>query len=172
MASGDPVGFITGIMPPATNPATPTIMVGTTSASAESVPLWLFGGGSSDSFLDFYGVLIGYDGGGLTVSPKWAGLASSGDVVWRAAIRRIADDAEDVDTTAHTYSYQSSGAVAAPSAIGEFSYDSITLTDGSQMDSLANNEFFIMRLQRNASDTGNDTMAAAAQLANATITET
>src|SRR5688572_24793914 len=127
MASGQVVGQIVNIQPPATSMATPGIRAGG-STPAEGVPLWNFDA-SSIEYLDFYGVLKNYAGGGLTVELKWAAAsATTGSVVWGIAMRRIADDAEDLDTS-HTYDYNNLTAAAAPSASGELSYDSGTFTD-------------------------------------------
>ena len=113
-----------------------------------------------------------YSGGGLTITIKWlADTATSGEVVWGAAIRRVADDAEDVDT-AHTYDYNTIGAGAtAPSASGEFGYDDITFTDGADMDSLAAGESAILRITRDTAD-GDDDMAGDACLVSVTVKET
>lgn len=114
-----------------------------------------------------------YDGGGLTVTIKWmATSATSGEVVWAAAIRRIADDAEDFDSTAHSYDYNSIGAGAtAPSASGEFGYDNITFTDGADMDSLAAGEIGILRISRDTAD-GDDDMSGDAELVSVIVKET
>lgn len=168
MASGDVVGIIHALMPPAANGATPDNRAGG-STPAENVPVWDFDA-ASDEHLDYYGVLEGYDGGGLTVKLKWAASsATGGSTVWDAAIRRIADDAEDIDG-AHTYVFNSVTATA-PSAAGELGYDTITFTDGADMDSLADGEAFILRIRRDA-DNGSDNMTGDAELFSVTVTET
>lgn len=168
MASGDIVGLIHSTSYPGSNPATPDIRAGG-STPAEAFPVYDFDAGTVE-YLDFIAVLSGYGGGGLTVSIKWAASsATSGNVVWQAAIRRIQDDAEDIDT-AHTYDFNSVTA-GAPTASGELSYDDITFTSGADMDSLANGEQFILRLSRNASS-GSDTMAGDAEFVSVIIKET
>lgn len=171
MASGDIVGIIHGISFPGSNPATPDVRVGG-SSPAESFPVYDFDA-ATDEMLDFHGVLKGYDGGGLTVEIKWAAsTATSGNVVWQGAFRRIADDAEDIDS-AHTYDYNNGGQDLAPSAAGELSYDDLTFADGADMDSLADGEEFIFRLRRDADSTAaTDDMAGDAELVSVIIRET
>lgn len=169
MASGQVVGQIVGIQPPATSMATPSIRAGG-STPAEGVQLWNFDA-SSIEYLDYQCVLKNYAGGGLTVELKWAAAsATTGSVVWGAAVRRAADDAEDLDTS-HTYDFNDASAAAAPSASGELSYDNVTFTNGADMDSLANNEAFILRVRRDPTN-GSDDMAGDAQLYSVTIRET
>ena len=168
MASGDVVGQIIDVQPPAASYATPDIRAGG-STPAENVPVWDFDA-ASDEYLDFYCVLNGYDGGGLTVSLKtMASSATSGNAIMAAAIRRVADDAEDVDGS-HSYAFNTV-TIAAPSASGEASYDDVTFTDGADMDSLADGELFILRILRDADDVG-DTMAGDLELVGLTIKET
>ena len=151
-------------MPPATVYATQDSITGA-STPAEAVPVLDFDGGSTDEHIDFYGVLPQhYAGGGLTLTFVWsASSATTGDVRWGAAFRRIVDDAEDLDSTAFTYDYNEGNDTTA-SAVGEVSYFNITFTDGADMDSLAAGEAFILRVRREASDTGNDTMSGDAEL--------
>ena len=44
------------------------------------------------------------------------------------AFRSFEDDTEDLDTTAHTYDYNTVNIATLPTAVGEVSYDSITFT--------------------------------------------
>ncbi len=171
MATGDVVGYIHSVSYPGANAATPDVRVGG-STPAESFPVHDFDA-TTDEMLDFHGVLNGYGGGGITAKVKWgASSATSGTAVWQGAFRRIADDAEDIDA-AHTYDYNGSGALTAPSAAGELSYDNITFTDGADMDSLADGEEFIFRLRRDADSTSaTDNMTGDAELVSVIITET
>lgn len=163
MASGDVVVMINEVMPPSTSFPQFAIRIGA-SSPAEQVPYWAFDA-AADEYLDFYCRLQGYAGGGLTFTLTWmAATATTGGVLWALAIRREADDAEDIDV-AQTYDYNEVRDVAA-SASGENSYFNITFTDGADMDTLANGEDFILRLRRRGSDntasTGDD-MAGDAQ---------
>lgn len=149
MASGDPVVQIVDVWPPATSAAGLTRIAGT-STPAEAANVWAFDQ-NADEFLDFLCVLRGYDGGGLTFAIKSSAAVATNNAIIGLAIRRIQDDAEDFDTTAHTYDFNEA-TVGAASAVGELTYDNITFTDGADMDSLAEGEMFILRLRRNADD--------------------
>jgi hypothetical protein len=154
MASGDIVGIITAIMGPATAMATPSAIAGA-STPAENVPVWDFDKGTDES-LDLYCVLgPGYAGGGLTIRLPWTAAVIANEATIGVAIRRIADDADDLDSTAHTYDFNFAD-VTAPSAAGEVVYDNITFTDGADMDSVAAGEMFIMRITRDANHANDD----------------
>lgn len=120
---------------------------------------------SADEYIDWLCRLHGYSSGGLTFKLFWsASSATSGNVVWSMGIRRLAAfiGSEDFDTTSHTY-LPNSIVVAAPSAVGELSYDTITFTNGADMDSWANSELAIVRLFRRATS-GADNMSGDAEL--------
>jgi len=134
---------------PATNYATQDILTGAASP-AELIPVTDFDGAGGTEYADFYGVLPAhYDGGGVTVTIVSSSGQSTNAYVWQGAFRAIPDDAEDLDTTAHTYDYNTV-TVTSPSAIGEVSYDNITFTDGADMDSLAAGQAFILRIKRDS----------------------
>ena len=151
MASGDTLIalFPQNVSPPATIYATHDTMAGT-STPAESIPLLDFDD-TTVEYADFYCFMPRHYAGttGITLTIVWSAAEAAADVVaWEAALRRVADDAEDLDTTAHTYVYNSSGDVTAPSVIGEVAYDPITFTDGADMDSVVAGEYFILRVKR------------------------
>lgn len=155
MASGDVVGHVLNSMPPAANFAPPDILAGA-STPAENIPNWKFDA-SADEHSDFYCFLEGYGGGGLTITLYWSAGSSTGghQVRWDAAIRRVADDAEDLDTTAHTYDFNGVSADV-PSAVGELGYDTIAFTSGTDMDDLVEGEYFIFRIRRDADHADDD----------------
>jgi hypothetical protein len=160
MASGDAVVQIIDVLPPTTLFATPDIRVGG-SSPFEAVTVWDFDA-SIIEYMDFKCRLQGYSGGGLTFTLPWsASSATIGDTRWGIAIRRINDDAEDIDT-AHTYDYNDIDDTTA-SASGEISYPTIAFTDGADMDSWADGEIAIVRVRRNATHI-NNTMAGDAEL--------
>jgi len=160
MPAGNIVGYINEIQPPKTDAATQDTRDGGSTPN-EVVHVWDFDA-AGDEYLDFKGVLNGYDGGGLKVRIHWmASVATSGDVRWGAAFRRIQDDAEDIDE-AHTYAFNYV-IDAAPSASGEFGVAEIDFTDGADMDSLLEGEPFILRVVRDA-DHGDDDMTGDAEL--------
>ena len=132
--------------------------------------VWAFDAATVE-YMDFLCLLRGYNGGGLTFTIAWsATTATTGNVVWSIGIRALVDDADDIDT-AHTYDYNDSAAVAAPSASGELSYDTITFTNGADMDSWTEGQLAIVRLRRFAS-TGTDTMTADAECWSISAVET
>ena len=113
-----------------------------------------------------------YATGGITLTVVWgADTATTGNVIWGAAFRDMPDDAEDIDTTAFSYDYNASAAVAAPSAVGENSYDNITFTNGADMDSVVAGNAFILRIRRDAANAG-DTMAGDSGLISLLMKET
>lgn len=161
MASGDIVGIIGDIVPPTTLGASFDARVDASSPVA-ALPVYDFDDTDAE-YLDFYCRLEGYASGGLTITVDWsATTATTGDVLWGAAIRRIADDAEDMDA-AHTFDYNNATADTAASASGERSRVTVTFTDGADMDSLATGEPFVLRLRRLPTDAA-DTMAGDAEL--------
>lgn len=171
MASGDTLLILPAqaATPPGTTAATFDVLVGA-ATPAESVPVLDFDD-STDEHTDFICEMPQhYAGGGLTCVIKYAAAAATNAVVWNLAIRRIADDAEDIDTTAHSYDYNAVTATVA-SAIGEVDYATITFTDGADMDSVAVGELFILRVRRDA-DNGSDTLSGDAMLISIEIKET
>jgi hypothetical protein len=159
VSAGKPVVSGWEEMPPATSYAQRTTITGA-ATPAEAVPVLAFDGGSSDEYMDFLCRLSeDYAGGGLTFKGQFSmASATSNNVRLGIAIRRLNDDAEDIDTTAHSYSFQEA-TVAVASAVGEPKYFTIAFTDGAQMDSWAAGELAIVRFRREASDTTNDTAA-------------
>jgi len=169
MASNDIVGIVYAVVPPATAYATPDARAGG-STPAESFPVWDFDD-TTQEHLDFHCVLSPtYGGGGLTIRIYWSATsATTNNCVWNAAIRRINDDAEDIDTS-QTYDYNAVTATTA-NVSGEVAYDEITFTSGADMDSLAAGEQFVLRIRRDASN-ASDNMTGDAELHAITIRET
>jgi hypothetical protein len=157
LASGDPVLQILGERPPRATPAYPVEIAGT-STPAERIIVWRFDDAAT-AYMDYLVALHGYDAGGLTIriAHGFTSGTPANAVRISAAIRRIPDDAEDLDTTAHTYDYNAATFTTA-SVQGEWAYDTITFTDGADMDSLANNEYGILRIRREPADAA-DTLA-------------
>jgi len=171
MASGNTLLVFTARdgVPTATSGAVHAILAGAASP-AEGIPYLSFDSAADES-ADFVGVLPRhYAGGGLTLTLHWASGATTGATVWNAAFRRIADDAEDINTTAHSYDYNAVTATTATAA-GEVDYAAITFTDGADMDSLAVGELFVLRIKRDA-DNGSDDMTGDAYLIAIEIKET
>lgn len=160
MAAGDSLFTLTPMSRsgPATAAAALDVIAGV-STPAESIPVLAYDA-ATDEHSDFVVMLpFTYSGNGLTFVIAWTSAsATSGTCRWEIAIRRFADDAEDLDTTAQTYDYNGVGATA-PSAAGEIVYDNITFTNGADMDSWAAGEWAVLRVKRDADGTnGTDDM--------------
>lgn len=170
MASGDVVGLLIQPIQPETSYATPDARLGGSSPK-EVLPVWDFDDTTAEYHDYLYYLADTYDGGGLTVVLPWSATsATTNAVVWRAAVRRFADDAEDIDVS-HTYDFNQASADTAASASGEPSYPTITFTDGADMDSLVAGEVFILRVGRLPTDAG-DTMTGDAELWTPIVKET
>lgn len=160
MASGDIVVQIQAVLFPNANAAAPINRVGG-STPAERVVLYAFDA-STIEYMDFLCYLNGYDGGGLTFTIVWSATSATTNVCrWGIGIRRLQDDAEDIDSS-QTYDYNDVDATTA-SVSGEQAYDTIAFTSGADMDSWADGEAAIVRLRRNASH-ANDNMTGDAEL--------
>lgn len=174
MASGDALfaADANAARQPATLYATRDIVIGT-STPGEYFPVLDFDA-TTQEYADFHGRMpTHYAGGGLTLLLQWSSSTVAGGtdgVTWGAAIRRFVDDGEDLDTTAHTYDYNTMNDDP-PSAIGEVTDASITFTSGADMDSLVAGEAFILRVTRVVGD-GGDTMTGDAELHGVYLTET
>lgn len=170
MASGD-ILFAFGArdgIPTATLGAAHGIRAGGSTPN-EGVPTLAFDDTTAE-YVDFFLEMPPhYAGGGVTLSLKWASGATSNATIWQAAFRRVNDDAVDVDTS-HSYAFNSVTATTA-SAAGEWDYCTITFTDGSDMDSVAAGDSFILRISRDATN-GSDNMTGDALLVSGSATET
>jgi len=173
MASGNTLLILTpeSHKPPATLYATLDVMVGT-STPAESILVLDFDD-TTQEYADFLCFMpANYSGGGITLTIVFSAAEAATDVVaWQAAFRRVADDAEDLDTTAHTYVYNEVIATA-PSAVGEVAYDDITFTDGADMDSVAAGEYFILRVTRDPTPSSGTDVTGDASLHAVIVKET
>lgn len=156
MASGDEVVAVISVGGPATLAAPLSIRAGG-STPAEQNKIFAFDA-ATIWYRDFHCELSpSYSGGGLTFRLKGsAASATTNEARMGLAIRRLADDAEDSDTS-HTYDFNYLD-ITAPSVAGELTYDEIAFTSGADMDSLAAGETFILRVTREATH-ANDDMA-------------
>lgn len=172
MASGNTLvvfGARDGV-PTATSGAAHAVFAGG-STPAGGIPVLDFDS-AADEYADFIAVLPrNYASGGLTLTLYWIASATTGTCRWGAAFRRVADDAEDLDTS-HSYDFNTTGASPA-SAAGEVKYTTITFSDGADMDSLAVGELFALRIFRDGDGTsGTDDMTGDARLVAIEIKET
>lgn len=166
MASGDVVGQILYAMPPATLSATPDVRPGG-STPAEQFVVWDFDA-AADEYMDYMIALNGYSGGGLTAVLPWSASTATGLTCQIGlAIRRVQDDAEDIDTS-HTYVFNTV-IDTAPSVSGEIAYPTIAFTAGADMDSWVDGEVAVARVRRYATL---DTMTGDMELWGIIIKET
>lgn len=148
MASGDSLFILSGASgtPPAANAASREILAGA-STPAEAFIRLAFDD-TTDEYWDWHLFMPeSYAGGGITITMETMAAAASGTYVFGLAFRIIADDADDLDTTSHTYDYNDSSAITAPTAIGETSQDNVTFTDGADMDSVGAGDSFVLRIR-------------------------
>lgn len=110
-----------------------------------------------------------YGGGGLTITLEYAASsATSGTIMWAAQIERIGDELLDLDSDSLAAANTSS-AETVPAAAGTAATNTITFTDGADMDSLAAGEFCRIAIFR---DVSGDNAAGDAELYGVKITET
>ena len=158
MASGDSLL----ILRPGNGVPTATASAGLTSIAGASSPAERFTVlGFDDTTVEHYDFPLtmpaSYGGGGITLKFKTGGAAASGNYVLSAAFRRIEDDTDDLDTTAHTYDYNDTSAITAPTAIGEVGYDDLTFANGTDMDSVVAGDMFVLRVRVNGGTIVGDT---------------
>jgi hypothetical protein len=103
----------------------------------------------------------GYGGGGLTVELHYAmTTATSGDIDWDAALERIGDQQQDLDSDGFAAA-KSVNNTTVPASAGLVDVVSIGFSDGAEMDSLAAGEAFRLRVTR---DAASDTATGDAEL--------
>ena len=116
-----------------------------------------YDGGSTDESAYFKFVATSYGSGNLTVTVYWyADTASSGNVVWGAAISAITPntDSQDIETDAFATANTQQDAHLGTTGQRLHSVD-ITV---SNLDSIAAGDHVFVHIYRDASDTVNDTM--------------
>lgn len=122
-----------------------------------------FDGGSTDETVYTTFRAASYGSGNLTLKLNWyADTASSGDVVWGAAIAAITPDTDSQDV--ETKSFATANTVT-DSHLGTTGQRLHTCTIViSNLDSLAADDLVALQIYRDASDTGTDTMTGDACL--------
>lgn len=115
-----------------------------------------FDPGATTEFIDFTGVMPGqYDGtSALEVVLHWSSDATSGNVKWDVAFKRVTDDGDDLDSI--TFATIQTVTSATASAAGELSYSVIDFTNA-QADGIQPNEVYFIRVERDSADAA-DTM--------------
>lgn len=127
---------------------------------------------AADEAIVFRGYLPGhYSGGGLTVKLYWmATSAVAGACRWQSAIER--DDGA-LDHDADGFATANSAGTTTSGTSGNTNTTTITHASGAEMDSLAANEPFRLKINRDADGTsGTDDMAGDAELLMVAILET
>lgn len=158
MASGDTLL----ILRPGNGTPTATLSAGLSSIAGASTPAERFTVlAYDDTTVEHWDFELtmpqSYGGGGITLVFKSGGAAASGNYVLSAAFRRVEDDTDDLDTSSHTYDYNDTSAITAPSVIGEVGYDSLTFSSGADMDSVAAGDMFVLRVRVNGGTITGDT---------------
>ena len=151
MATGNSLLILTpsASTPTATGFATLDFLAGT-SAPLECIPVLDFDD-TIVEYADWYCFMPRhYAAGGITITIVWSAAAATNNGIWAAAFRRVQDDTEDLDGAAHAYDFNTTGDITPPSVVGEVAYDTITFTDGADMDSVPAGEYFILRVRRPA----------------------
>jgi hypothetical protein len=123
---------------------------------------------TTDEEAVFSGVMPNnYAGGGITITVGWSATDTTvtpHNAVWQAAFEAVPDDTQDMDSDSFA-AFQGSGAVEEASASGELAYNTIAFTDGAQMDSVAANQFFRLKIRRDADNTSaTDSLTGDAEL--------
>lgn len=112
-----------------------------------------------------------YAGGGVTVYPHFTmSSATTGNVVLTAAFERDADGGQDIDSDGFATAQSATIAVPGTSGIIESS-NSISFTNGSQMDSVVAGDRFRLKVTRDA-DNASDTASGDLELLAIRIEET
>lgn len=143
------VEFLAAV-PPTTSGAPLNVLAGA-SSPAEQFPYYEFVNGSV-TYRDFLCRLVGYNSGGLTLDfqvMRTSGGAAA-TYIFDAALRRINSASEDLGA-AQTYDYNSVTVTipTGPPNAGIPMAGTITFTNGADMDSVADGEFFFLRFRRN-----------------------
>ena len=110
-----------------------------------------------------------YAAGGVDVNLVWlADTATTGNTKWNVAFERHQGDTTDLDTD--SFAAAQTVTVGTNATAGAPNYDTVSFTDGAQMDSVAAGESFRLSIARDADDAG-DTMVGDAQLIRVEIRE-
>ncbi len=147
MASGDSLlSFIpTTNEPPASNPATPDLR--------NQHPVLDFDDTTQETAIFSAVMPQHYAAGGVTVRIGYSmSSATTGAIVLEAALERIGDQQQDVDSDGFAAA-NASASTTVPGTSGNVDVVSITFTDGADMDSVAAGELFRLKIERDADGT-------------------
>lgn len=118
----------------------------------------------------FTGVLPrNYSSGGITVYVHHAATsATSGTIGWDVAFERIGDSQQDIDSDGFATA-QTITATTVPGTSGHVQINSVAISDGANIDSIAIGEAFRLRIRR---DVANDSATGDAELIAVELKET
>lgn len=161
MASGDLLCWWSALNnePPPSNMATPDWIVNTGDTPDDAIPCLDFDPGASREYATFSGYMpSSYSGGGVTLKLLWTSESASAQaVVWEAAFKRFQDNTDDID--ANNFAAANTVTATKNATARVINYDSITFTNGADMDSVAADEWFRIQIARDAGN-ASDTMTA------------
>ncbi len=173
MSSGDALCVWTALanIPPDADFATlDTILTTSADEPDDMVPVLDFDPGNSiNEFAVFSAVLPEhYAAGGLTLELIWTSEATTGNVKWDAAFKRIADA---VDILAGQYATIQTVTTGTDGTARALNSSTIAFTNG-QIDGLLKNELFFLAIERDSIDATDTMNSNDAELIAAYLTET
>jgi hypothetical protein len=164
MASGDLLAVLwaeDGIPPESSAATLGFTLVASTDEPDDLIPSLDFDNTAAE-YMDWKGVMPNhYGSGGVNATVWWFSTTTGSNVRWNGRFKSFTDDVDLVTTKAYASAQAVSSAAA--SAAGEMVGDAIAFTDGGQMDSVAVNEPFMFRLNRDPAH-ADDAHAADARL--------
>lgn len=174
MASGDRLAFFTPnhSEPPSANAAAwDTVLTSSADSDEKQTPVLRFDP-STNEHADFSEKLRNYGSGGFNVIIGHTSDGTGGNVKWDVTFKSFTDDVDNLGSKA--FGAAPSGntvTAAAPTAANEIVYDTITVSDGADMDSIANGEQYHLRVTRDAADAADTLNSNDAFLVSVEITE-
>lgn len=99
---------------------------------------------------------VGYAGGGITVEIWWSAVNTTNNAAWSVAIERIGDSVQDIDSDGFATAIDSAD-LPLPGTSGHITKDTVALTHGAQMDSVAVGEPFRIKVTRIIATANQDT---------------
>jgi len=120
------------------------------------IPVLDFSPTTPNEFAVFANIMPAHYAGttGVTVTIIWAAEATTGNVKWDVAFKRMADTSS---LTGNTYAAVQSTTTGTDGTARDINTTVITFTDGAQMNSVVAGDYFRMAVERDAAD-GGDTM--------------
>ena len=159
MASGDTLLIWTALNNELTDADYATLdFILTTSADEpdDIVPVLDFDPGATQEFATFSGFMPNHYAGttGITVTLVWTSEATSGDVKWDVALKRIADTTNILSLA---YGAVNTVTTTTDGTARDLNTSAITFTDGADMNSVVAGDYFRLTVTRDSADAA-DTM--------------